>query len=119
MLVGGIVLVLAGVLVIVVGELTASGRLGMNSIAGIRFGAMMASDEGWTAGHRAARSPIDLAGVMLAVTGLLLLFLPVSENAAGSIVLVGAGIALVLIVIATIVAQGAARRVLYRIASED
>jgi hypothetical protein len=119
MLVAGIVLVLAGLLVVVVSELTASGRLGMNSLAGLRFGAVMASDEGWTVGHRAARIPLDLAGAALAVAGLVFLLVPMSEGGASAVMLISAGFALVMVVIASVLAQRAATQVLYRIAAED
>jgi hypothetical protein len=55
----------------------------------------------------------------LAVTGLLLLVLPVSGNAAATIVIVGSVVALATIVIAAVVAQRVASKVLSRIISED
>lgn len=53
---------LAGVIVVGLGRLAASGRLPRNLIAGIRLPSTMRSDEAWRAGHLAAASALTAAG---------------------------------------------------------
>ena len=48
---------------IVLGRLSASGRLPRNVLAGIRIPSTMRSDEAWRVGHRAAASALTVAGV--------------------------------------------------------
>ena len=47
----------AMLLVVVVTQLAASGKIHRNGFVGIRIPPTMASDAAWTAGHRAARVP--------------------------------------------------------------
>ena len=118
MLVAGIVLVLVGVLVVVITELAASGRLGINSIAGLRFGAMLASDEGWTVGHRAARVPLDLAGVALVIAGLIYLVVPMTDGVSVLVVIGAMVFTLAMVAIAAVVGNRAATQVLLRMIAE-
>jgi hypothetical protein len=119
MLISAIVLMLAGILIVVVGERAAGGRLGINSLMGIRTGALMASEAAWTAGHKAARIPMDLAGLVLFLAGAVALALRLGEPATGTIVLTAAVASLVLIVIGAIVATPAANRALVGDPSAD
>jgi hypothetical protein len=54
---------LAGVVVVVLGRLAATGRLPRNVLAGIRIPSTMRSDEAWRAGHRAAASALTASGL--------------------------------------------------------
>jgi hypothetical protein len=54
---------LGGVIVLVLGRLSAAGTLPRNPLAGIRIPSTLRSDEAWKAGHRAAASALTAAGV--------------------------------------------------------
>jgi uncharacterized membrane protein len=118
MIVAGIVLMLGGILVVAVNEAAASGRMGINPVAGIRTRALMMSEEAWTAGHRAARIPIGLAGLVMFLAGAALLALRPDEDTTGPLVLAAAAVALVLVLIGAAVATPAANRALV-LADED
>lgn len=110
MIVSGIILLLCGILVAAVSEAAARGRLGINSLAGIRTRALMMSEEAWTAGHKAARIPIGLAGLVLFLAGVATLMLRLDEDAIGTLVLVSAAATVVLVLIGAVVATPAANR---------
>jgi hypothetical protein len=110
--IAGIVLVLAGLVIVVAAEATARGRLGINGLIGIRFGALLMSDRAWHLGHRAARVPLDLAGAVLVVAGVLVLSLPVSDEAVGALVLTSSVVTIALIVLGAVIANREANRVL-------
>jgi len=110
---------LAGILVLVVSELAARGRLGINSLAGIRTGALMMSDEAWTAGHRAARIPMGLAGLVIFVAGALALLLRLDGEATGTLVLASSAAALILVLIGAMVANRAANLALVHADEND
>jgi uncharacterized membrane protein len=118
MIVAGIVLMLGGILVVAVNEAAASGRMGINPVAGIRTRALMMSEEAWTAGHRAARIPIGLAGLVMFLAGAALLALRPDEDTTGPLVLAAAAVAVVLVLIGAAVATPAANRALV-LADED
>lgn len=54
---------IAGVIVVSVGLLSATGRLPRNLFAGIRIPSTLRSDQAWRAGHRAAAAALVTAGV--------------------------------------------------------
>jgi uncharacterized membrane protein len=108
MIIASIVLMLGGILVTAISEAAASGRLGVNSVAGIRTRALMMSEEAWTAGHRAARIPVGLAGLVMALTGAAVLALRPDEDTTGPLVLAAAAAAVVLVLIGAFVATPAA-----------
>jgi hypothetical protein len=53
----------AGVIVIALGRMAATGRLPRSNFAGIRIPSTMRTDEAWRAGHQAAASALTAAGV--------------------------------------------------------
>ncbi|MEC5185154.1 hypothetical protein RCH12_002630 [Cryobacterium sp. MP_3.1] len=112
MIVSGIVLMLGGILVAAVSEAAARGRLGVNSVAGIRTRALMMSEAAWIAGHRAARIPVGLAGLVMFLTGAAVLALRPDEDTTGPLVLAAAAVAVVLVLIGAAVATPAAHRAL-------
>ena len=57
----------AMLLVVVVTQLAASGKIHRNGFVGIRIPPTMASDAAWTAGHRAARVPSWIGFVLVAI----------------------------------------------------
>jgi uncharacterized membrane protein len=110
--IAGIVLVIAGLVIVVAAEATARGPLGINGMIGIRFGALLMSDRAWHLGHRAARVPLDLAGVVLVVSGVLVLTLPISDEAVGTLVLTSSVVTIALVVLGAVIASREANRVL-------
>jgi hypothetical protein len=110
--IAGTVLILAGTLIVAAAESTASGRLGINGMIGIRFGALMMSDRAWHLGHRAGRIPLDLAGVILVLTGVLVWMLPVPDDALGIVVVFGAIASLGMLTLGAVLASREANRVL-------
>jgi uncharacterized membrane protein len=119
MLIVAIVLMLSGILVAAVSEAAARGRLGINHVAGIRTRAVMMSEEAWTAGHRAARLPMGLAGLVMFLTGAALLALRPDPETTGPVVLAAAVAALVLALIGAVMANRAANGVLVQAISDD
>ena len=118
MIVSGIVFILGGILVAAVSEAAARGRLGINSVAGIRTRAVMMSDEAWIAGHRAGRIPMALAGLVMFLTGAAVLALRPDEDTTGPLVLAAAAVAVVLVLIGAAVATPAAHRA-FELADRD
>lgn len=119
MIVSSVVLMLCGILVAAVSEAAARGRLGVNSVAGIRTRALMMSEEAWTAGHKAARIPIGLAGLILFLAGVATLMLRLDEDTTGTLVLVSAAATVLLVLIGAVVATPAAHRALDRTDADD
>jgi uncharacterized membrane protein len=112
MIIAAIVLMLGGILVAAVSEAAARGRLGINHVAGIRTRAVMMSEEAWTAGHRAARIPIGLAGLVTFLAGAGVLALRPDPETTGPYVLAATVAAVVLVLIGAAVATPAANRAL-------
>lgn len=71
MIIGGVIWALGGIIVIVAVEAPARGRVGINSVVGMRFGPLLLSERAWTAGHRAARQYSWLAGLAMIIGGLI------------------------------------------------
>lgn len=63
-------------LVVLVTQLAASGRIGRNGFVGIRIPPTMASDAAWTAGHKAALMPSWIGFALVAVTAGVAQFIP-------------------------------------------
>lgn len=111
MWISGLVMVLVAVVSIVTVELAAWGRLGVNGLLGFRFGSVVSSAEAWRAGHRAARIPMMAGSVVLFAAGLLVLFLPLTEDEAAVLVLSGVGVLVLVTAIGAYLANRAARKV--------
>jgi hypothetical protein len=75
------VLTAAMLLVVVVTQLAASGRIQRNGFVGIRIPPTMASDAGWLAGHRAARVPSWIGFVLVAIAAGFAQFIPGATTA--------------------------------------
>jgi hypothetical protein len=70
------ILAAAMLLVVVVTQLAATGKIGRNGFVGIRIPPTMASDAAWIAGHRAARMPSWIGFALVAVTAGVAQFIP-------------------------------------------
>ncbi len=106
-----IVLLVSAVAVSLTAEVTARGKLGVNSGIGIRVGYVTHSDEAWVAGHRAARPLLHASSAAFALAGVLSLVLPGISEGAGSVIAVsGCLVALVLVIAASVKASRAAER---------
>ncbi|NVI89819.1 SdpI family protein [Actinomadura sp. BRA 177] len=102
----GLILVAAGVLVVVVGRLTATGRIGRNNLVGIRTARSKADDESWLIVHRAAQPWMIGGGVALAVGGVVA---AAAEPARTAAVIVGAVLLVVLVIAGTVAGHAALR----------
>ncbi|MFD0903616.1 SdpI family protein [Actinomadura sediminis] len=96
----GVMIAAAGVLVAVVGRLTATGRIGRNAFAGIRTRRSMADDESWAIVHRAAQPWMIAGGAVMVLTGGVAAAVP-GEAAAAIVVGAGVGVAVVLTLLGT------------------
>lgn len=99
----------SGVLLIWMARATAAGRLGRNSVAGIRIGATMASDEAWRAAHRRAKRPTQWAGWIAIASGVPA-FLPVAMPIVVGSAIGGCLVMLALVLYGAVVGSRAARR---------
>jgi len=70
------ILAAAMLLVVVVTQLAASGRISRNGFIGIRIPSTMTSDAAWTAGHKAARLPSWIGFALVAITAGVAQFIP-------------------------------------------
>jgi hypothetical protein len=108
MVFSGLVLAVSGVVVIVIAELAARGRMGINGAAGIRLPSLMTSDEAWSRGHQAARLPMSIAGVFTTAGGLVAVLVP-SRALANVSILVGTVLGILGVLAASVLAVRAAR----------
>ena len=72
----GLVLVVAGAILLIVALRSRSGAMPRNWIVGIRTTTTLASDEAWNLAHRAAASPLLLGSIGTMLSGLVLLLRP-------------------------------------------
>jgi hypothetical protein len=106
-----LVLLAADILVVFVALGCASGRIGVNQLAGIRTRNVMASDEAWRVGHKAA-IPATLIGSGVAAGLISISFFPFDRDVQGGLILAGAGVWLICLVIGAVFANRAAVKVL-------
>lgn len=111
MIVSSVVLlvVYVGLAVVVVG--CANGRIGVNPVAGIRTSTMMANEQTWLAGHRAARTP-TIIGCVAAVICLAPVFFGGSESEHTVLVVLSVALLMVGVIVGSVVGSRAAREVL-------
>lgn len=109
MVVAGVVLVLAGLLVVWVAIRSWQGRLSRNYVAGVRTSATMRSDEAFLAANKVAAPFSLVAGVLFAVTGVVAAVVPI--HIAVVVILAGVVLAGVLVVIGGVKGVRAARAV--------
>ena len=104
-------MIACGAVLSLVAETTARGRMGINSLVGIRVGFVTRSDAAWRAGHRAARILTHAAAAVFAAMGVLALVWRGRENVLGLIVIAGSLLVLGLVLAAAVRANRAAYRV--------
>lgn len=113
MMVGAVVMVIAGVVTAAVAGAARTGHLGRNHVAGIRLPSTMRSDEAWRAAHRAGFWPTVLGGAAAVVGGLVAVVLDLLDepDAAAVVVLAAAGVLLVAVLVGGVAGVRAARQV--------
>ncbi|OLT37854.1 hypothetical protein BJF79_28790 [Actinomadura sp. CNU-125] len=94
LIVSNLVIAAAGVLVVVVGRGTATGRIGRNEFAGIRTKRSMADDESWTIVHRGAQPWMVAGGAVMVLTGVISAAVP---GEAASAITMGGGVVITIV----------------------
>ena len=107
----GLAMVAAGVLIAVVNNRAADGRISVNHGAGIRTKETMASEEAWRAAHRAAKPMNQFASVIAVVTGFAVMALSSSATALYTVLFVGLALFVPIVVLAAVIGHRAAREV--------
>lgn len=106
----GVLLVIAGVLLVEVGRRSRSGTLTRNWLVGIRTNATLESDENWEAAHRAGGALLMIGAAGPILGGIAVLFGP--SNGIGAVVILGSLVWMVAFVVAAgVKGQSAAKRV--------
>ncbi|MCC3271879.1 SdpI family protein [Arthrobacter zhangbolii] len=107
----GVLLIICGAGLSWAAEATASGRMGINSLVGIRVGYVTVSEPAWRAGHRAARPLTHAAAGVFAALGIFALVFCGAESTSGAAIISGSLLVLGLILAAAVKANRAARAV--------
>lgn len=107
-LISGLSVMTVGLLILVLGILSAIRKLPMNSLAGLRFPSTMVDDSVWRHSHRKAAPWMVLSGLGATVAGTAAV---ITQDATGGWVMGGVGWMLVMILIASYVATQAAKKV--------
>lgn len=84
----------AGAALVVVGRKQKGGTLRRNWFAGLRTWETMRSDAAWHAAHRATAGLVTLAGVVMAVAGVVVLVLQPTDEGAITALVLGGGAAI-------------------------
>lgn len=105
----GVVLIAGGALLVVVGKMTADGRIPRNQFAGIRTKRSMADDQSWLTVHRAAQPWMIGSGLVLVLAGVVALVVP-WEPAASAAAGIGAVLTGILALKGTAAGHAALRR---------
>ena len=97
----GLVLLLAGVVLLVVGRKQRAGTLRRNRLVGLRTPQTLRSDAGWYAAHEATAGLVAAAGVVQMLAGTAMLILrPTGDGAIAAIVLGAAAVTVGLVLTA-------------------
>ena len=107
----GVVMIGSGVLIAVVNNRAADGRIGVNTVAGIRTKQTMASEEAWQAAHQAAKPWNQFGALMSIVTGFVVIGLSSSAVALFTVLFVGVALMLIAVVAGAVVGHRTAREV--------
>lgn len=102
-------LLVAGAAITVTGVLGLRGRLPRNRLVGIRIPSVLASDDAWRRGHRAAGLPLAAGGGAMILAALCVPFLP-GDDAVAAVVLTGAVVTGAAAVAAAVLAHRATTR---------
>jgi uncharacterized membrane protein len=103
----GIVIVLAGLLIVWLAIRSWQGRLSRNYVAGVRTPSTMRSDEAFRMANKAAAPFTLVGGLLFVVTGVVAAIVP--ARAASVVLPTGVAIAAVLLVVGGVVGVRAAR----------
>jgi len=99
----GLVLLLAGVVLLVVGRKQSVGKLRRNRLVGLRTPQTLRSDAAWYAAHEATAGLVGAAGVVQILAGAAMLVLrPTGDGAIATIVLGGGAVTVGLVLAAGI-----------------
>ena len=107
MIVASIVILAADIFVVVVVLGCASGRIGVNQMAGIRIRNVMASDEAWRVGHKAA-IPATLIGSGVAAGLVVVSLFPFDRDTQGGLILAAAIFWMICLTVGAVFANRAA-----------
>jgi hypothetical protein len=99
----------AGLVVIGLGRMAATGRLPRNLFAGIRIPSTLRSDEAWRAGHQAAAAALTAAGVGPVVAAVIVAAKSPARDTETVLSRIGTGWLLAWLGLATVQASRAAR----------
>lgn len=110
MWIGALALIIGGIAIVAAASMARAGRLSRQSWIGIRTRTTMASDEAWYAAHRDGAGWVMASGVLMALGGVLTLFVE-SEDTAAVFALVTVGVSLVALAVGASRGQAAARRI--------
>ncbi|MDH3470355.1 MAG: SdpI family protein [Acidimicrobiia bacterium] len=95
----GIAMIFAGLAVIWTARKAAAGKLERNWAIGLRTKRLMASEEAWETGHRAAAPMLVGAGAMSVVAGVVVIPQPDDGVVGAAVTLAGAGLLLVMVLL--------------------
>lgn len=109
MVFSGIALLIGAVVVSVIAETTARGRVSVNGGAGIRIPSVMASEQSWQGGHRAARPYLHATAGALGLAALCAIFAP--TTLANIALLGGMAIGIASLAAGTVAAHRAAKKI--------
>lgn len=105
-----LLLIVGGALLAWAGWLGMTGRLALNSWAGIRTKTTMRSQETWEAAHHAGSAWIIAGGIVLVITGVAMMVVG-DETAAAYVSLIGAIVLAILVIAGGWMGQQAAKKI--------
>lgn len=111
MVVSSMVLLACYVLLVFVIVGCADGRIGINAVAGIRTPTIMANQQTWLAGHKAAKRP-TIAGASAAIVAVVPVFFLRTEPSQSALVGLSVALMLIGVIVGAVTGTKAARSVL-------